>query len=715
MNQRVLSVLLVEDHHGDIQLVQEHLRDIKDADIRMTVVSDLNELAPILKITATDVILLDLGLPGCSGLETLVRLRAMAPGLPVIVLTGHDDGQLAERVIQKGAQDFVAKDELGKVRLERIIRNAVERHRIHTALQARLENHTIDQNFQNLIVQNMSEGVLVVDSEGIIEYANPAAGTLLNGQADRLIGAEFGFPISDECLIEVPPHMGSSETKYLEMHVVEPTNMPSLMRVVSLQDVSHHERTRAQLMHTAHHDSLTGVEVRRMFDKRLSRLIEKARRKQIETFVVMYVDCDNFKQVNDEYGHSIGDAVLQGIAEVLLNAVRPSDFIGRLGGDEFALGLEDINSISDAIGVADRIIAAVGDSIQVGNKQISTSVSIGLASYRQGHREPRDILRDADTALQFAKKRGKARYEVFDDGMSADQTLSEYFGTELTAALNSNQLDAMLQPIISAHNRAVVSFEAFLRWYRPNGTILYPSNFMDTVRSKGLSREIDSWVIERTGEIYRRDRILHQQIPAIGLHLNICAATLGNSEFLAWLTDSKEKTSQVRPLTFEVSEKDAEMMNLRKPEVWDLLYQNGINIHIDRFGTGSAPLALMQLPVVKEISIAPRLVKSILVDKASRQIVQSIIHAAHDLDKLVVAEGIENPEQFNYLSNVGCDLLQGHLISKPLDQSVIIDFLRDGNPWFKGESKRNDVKWPARSDSDYKKQQSCLIPAESDD
>ena len=419
-------------------------------------------------------------------------------------------------------------------------------------------------------------------------------------------------------------------------------------------------------------DTLTQLPNRRAFQQHLESAIKRSSRGK-ETIAVAFFELDNFKPINDTYGHHIGDEVLLTIAKRLNAAVRACDLVARLGGDEFIALIEEIKSEKDIVPIAERIIKAVREPLIINYHQISLSASVGIAVY------PRDgdidkLLICADAAMYRAKSDGKNQFRFFDAEieLASDQMLE--MQKDLRNAITNKEFRLYFQPKVDVNTQAPVGAEALIRWQHPTKGIIMPSAFISAAEKFGLLKQINDWVIEEACRTICR---LHSH----GIHLNI-SINLSSQQFRnPSLVDEIKATLHLyhlphTSLTFEITEAAA----IKNQALFDSLLtkfsEAGINTAIDDFGANPSSLAHLQNLKTDELKLDKAFIVDIGTNLQSRAVADAIIRLAHALGFIVVAEGVETEEQRLTLTELGCDQMQGYLFSHPMPEEKLVPLMK---------------------------------------
>lgn len=424
-----------------------------------------------------------------------------------------------------------------------------------------------------------------------------------------------------------------------------------------------------QLNELAFYDVLTGLVNRRLFIQQLEcelKLLSRSGNKA----ALMYLDMDDFKNVNDSLGHSAGDQLLIEVANRIKSSMRESDIICRLGGDEYAVLMMNLQSSNDSKIVANQIIERVREEILIEGRSLSVGLSIGITILPDDSMDLREILNNADMALYESKRLGKNRVTFFDYQMQQCSIERIQIENALKNAIKNDELELYYQPIIRLANRQIVMLEALLRWKHPEKGFIPPDQFISIAEQSGLIISIGDWVLESACTTIAH--AVQNQEACVPIAINISAKQLLNQNFAAEVKERLERYS-IDPAMLEMEITESIIMENMEDALKQLneLKEIGCRFSIDDFGTGYSSLAqLKQLPV-DSLKIDRSFVRDIEHDHHDRQIVEAVIAMAHSLGLEVIAEGVEDQYQLDFIDNAGCDLVQGYLFSKPVPYDEI--------------------------------------------
>ena len=687
-------LLLVEDDPDHAFLVRRQLG--AHPEIRLAVVHVTTAAEATTRLAVGDVgcVVVDLSLPDASGLEAVHALRAVDPTVPVVVLTGLDSHDLGLQALQAGAQDYLVKGRHAADAVPRSVLFAIERARRHDAErhQAQLGRQLAMRDVQLSEAQRLAR-------VGSWEWDVAACEVTWSDELLRLTGLRevSGVGSFDRYLAlvvaedrQAVAELFSSEAaargavtvrhrlvrpdgadRWVEGHMTASGWDDDLrpVRVIgTMQDVTQQKTTEERLQHQALHDSLTGLVNRGVLLDRLGRVLA-AGRDDGSLVALVFLDLDQFKWVNDSHNHSTGDRLLVDVARRMERAVRPTDTLARFGGDEFVVLCERVDADQGVLEVVDRLRAALDEPFALDvdpDAAVVITASMGVATARPGSGEdPELLVRDADIAMYRAKERGRARYEIFDEGMRERAAARLQTQRDLSLALQRDELEVHFQPVVDLRTGTVTGSEALVRWRHPVRGLLGPDEFIPHAEQTGLVVALGAVVLSRACAVtagWNRDR----QQP-LSVAVNLSARQLAHPQ-LADVVAEALIDSGLAPglLCLEVTE----TVIMEDPEASALVLAQlralGVRIAIDDFGTGYSSLAyLLSLPV-DLLKIDRSFVDAIDAGGTGTAIVTAILALARTLLLGVVAEGVETPGQRRVLAAVGVTSAQGWLWGRPV-------------------------------------------------
>jgi len=430
----------------------------------------------------------------------------------------------------------------------------------------------------------------------------------------------------------------------------------------------------------AYHDPLTGLPNRLSFINKVNKIIEEVN--QPNKLAVLFIDLDRFKKVNDSLGHDIGDLLLQAVAERLQDIVKhlreehccTGCEVFRVGGDEFTVILRNSAHAAD---VAKLIIESISKPLTIIDRLFFVTVSIGISTYPKDGEEINTLLRNADTAMYAAKELGKNQYQYYKKDMNDRAEELLLLEAELCQAVERQELELYYQPQLDMNSEDIIGYEALIRWNHPRLGLVPPGDFIPIAEESGLIIAIGEWVLKQACKI---NKLLQDKgLPLIPIAVNISAKQFLQSDFVTTVKQALlEANLEPHFLELEITESvamdDIEMVI----SILQQLRSVGVLVSIDDFGTGYSSLSnFRQLPINK-LKIDRSFIERLTFDQKDNAIVTSIINMAHSLDLSVIAEGVEDHDQYNILNKYKCNAIQGYLISKPVPLDALVTLLEIG-------------------------------------
>jgi diguanylate cyclase (GGDEF)-like protein/PAS domain S-box-containing protein len=544
------------------------------------------------------------------------------------------------------------------------------------------------------IFDRAASGIVLFDpaSRRIVD-ANPQAQRLVGASLDELrrrdVATIFDTPVSlapgthGDIADSRPAQVmrGDGERRDVEFSIADLDPDTGRVHAMLLQDISHRREAerRAQehqlsLQHLATHDALTGLPNRAYLNDELPRLIDEAARRG-DSLSILYIDCDNFKNINDSRGHSIGDDYLRSVARRLRDSIASPDLVVRMGGDEFLVVTRHYGLEPDSAAIAERVAAALKKPVRLGEATYSATTSIGLSVYPRDATTMSELLRSADIALYEAKARGRDNVQMFDAAMNKRVHTRLALEQDLRSAVNRDAIEIHLQPIVDIRTGRLVSFEALARWNDPRHGAVPPLAFIEVAEASDLIVELGECVFRNVArQIATWQRAGLKPVPVA---VNVSAKQLKRSNLperlvaIAHEFDIAPHQLEIE-LTESVAMQDSEQHVTKLHALRDL----GVRVSVDDFGTGYSSLAYLRNLPIDYLKIDRTFVRDMNVDRNDAAIVRAIISMAQSLHLGTVAEGIETREHASQLLALGCSTGQGFFFSKPMPAHETHELLR---------------------------------------
>jgi diguanylate cyclase (GGDEF)-like protein/PAS domain S-box-containing protein len=679
-------VLVLEDNLGDLRLLREMIADAGEMRFRLSAFSRLMEALEVLDDEPYDLILADLNVPDSSGLGTFQSLQERAPDTPVILVTGNSDESIALAAVASGAQDYLVKDGLDARVLARAMMYAVERNRVEqerrqlvTILEATPDVvWTTSPDGQVRFLNRAGRAVLGLNSAAnlgsidVTEHFVPWAARLVRDQA-------IPSAIRDGVWLGETAFLGPdrAEIPMSQIIIAHRSNSGRLMFLSTIaRDIRERKRSEERLARLARFDALTGLPNRDLFRDRLTQGMHRARRHN-RLLALLFIDLDNFKDVNDTLGHSAGDQLLQEVGRRLSRCLRGQDTVGRLGGDEFTVLIEDLASIEPLQVVLDKLLHELAICVPLGGTEVFVTASIGVTLYPIGDADTEALLKQADAAMYQAKSHGRNNYQFYSHELQVRIARRLSLSNDMRRAVERGEFTLEYQPQVDVITGRVACVEALVRWNHPRDGLIAPADFIPIAEQTGQIGALGNWVLHAACRQCGQWRA--GGFPEARVSVNVSARQFRLTNMVAVVGNAlAEARLDAEALELEITE-GLMMENLNAVEgVLRELKDMGVTIAVDDFGTGYSSLAYLKHLPLHCLKIDRSFVRDLPHDADSAAIARSILAMAHHLNLSVIAEGVETREQYDFLVNEGCDAVQGYLFARPLPAPAMEMLLRDG-------------------------------------
>jgi len=433
-----------------------------------------------------------------------------------------------------------------------------------------------------------------------------------------------------------------------------------------------HDARRLEFL--AHHDTLTGLPNRAMFSERAREAVAHARRHQ-KTAALLFIDLDNFKTVNDTLGHEVGDALLKIISSRLKASVRGDDFIARIGGDEFCVLLQDIADPREAAAVAQKLLHELGKSYRIGEHQVSSGASVGIACVPQDGEDVATLLRLADLAMYRAKDLGRNGYQFFSAMLNEDAAAAAALVEELRQGIERGELFLVYQPRFDIATRQIVGAEALLRWRHPKYGVLAPESFLPLADDTGLLVPIGAWALREACTQGRR--WIDEGITPLSVVVNVSSRQLRDGRLAEQVQSALEASRlPAESLVVEVPETVVRHVSDSLESSLIAVTNQGARLGVDDFGTGYAALPTLQRLRASTVCIDRKLIAGIPQETERAGLARALIALARGMNFDVVAKGVESQAQREFLAEAGCRVCQGDLFAPPNAPDALAEMLR---------------------------------------
>lgn len=572
-----------------------------------------------------------------------------------------------------------------------IIRDISERKRAEATIRDREEQLDLYAK----VFEHSGEGIMICDSKNRIVAVNSGFTRLTGYCIDDLQGKNPSVLASGETPRDTYRELWSSIKRddywqgevlnrrkdgtllpeWLNISVVRNDKGKRSHFIAAFTDISELKAAESEIRYLAHHDALTGLLNRYSLQSRLEQALSTVRREQ-QMLAVLLLDLDQFKSINDTLGHAMGDKLLKLVAQRLHDSVRDSDIVSRLGGDEFVIVLTDLGgaSASAALRVADKIRRALAQPYFIDTEVLHITPSIGLAVYPSDGGDCETLVKNADVAMYHAKAQGRNNIQFFNPQMNQAAMERSRMSQALRVALDEGQFELHYQAQLDTRSRAVVGFEALIRWRHPVEGLISPQEFIPVAEDTSLILPLGEWVLDEACRQLREWQ--DAGMNGVTMAINLSAHQLRSPKLVSHVAATLEKHRlQGADIELEITESVA----MHNPEAsikqLQALRNLGLRLSIDDFGTGYSSLSYLKLLPIQTLKLDRSFVRDIETDVNNVIICTTTIALAHSLGLKVVGEGVETTAQHNLLKAHGCDLVQGFLFSKPLTAALVPGFV----------------------------------------
>ncbi len=649
-------------------------------------------------------VLLDVEMPGIDGFEVCKRLRQVwdMTNVPVIMVTGMDDLASINRAYDSGANDFVAKP------INWPILGHRARYVWRSAQAARQLNDLKEK--QAAIMEAIPDMIFVMDRHGVyLDYKEGFATSALVPPA-QFLGKNMAdiLPADTASLIQLhidqAMQQGNLQSVVYKLpmsdgfHHYEARIAPigADKVVIVVRDITAQKLNEDRIRRLAYFDTLTGMPNRQSFLERLDSELLRAHRNK-RRVALLFLDLDGFKRINDTLGHSVGDYLLQAVAERMKEKLRTGDFVSRpalddsslhfarLGGDEFTVVLPDVDDIQTVSRVSERLLALLAQPFLIGTQEIAVTSSIGIAVYPADGEDGATLLKHADTAMYHAKDQGRNNWQMYDQSLTTRTSVRLALESDIRKGLERSEFHLLYQPQVDTASGRIVGVEALIRWKHPEHGVVSPANFIPVAEESGLIVPMGEWVLHEACSQVCRWQAQGMKSPRVAV--NISARQLRSARFLDTVTETISATG-IAPDLLELELTESILMDPEARQVQGLyrLQQLGVHFSIDDFGTGYSSLSYIKRFPIGMLKIDQSFVRGLPDSVNDAGIATAVIAMAHNMQLEVIAEGVETVAQLEFLRQANCPKVQGYLFSRPLPANDIEALLRIGRidlPGFK--------------------------------
>lgn len=694
-----LRALYVEDNRQDADLTARALARATppiELDVADTVRGALEKLAQ--GADRYHWVLFDLSLPDGDGLEVLRHLREQHLPLPAIAVTGSGDEQSVIHALKLGADDYLIKHGNYLDTLPATLHQALARSHLYGGRHEKplrilyVENDPQDSDLTRMHLAHHAPHL----SLSLLDDPSRLTETLRQGPAVDVLLFDYNLRETDaltltrqlrqELALDLPVVIvtgkgsGPVAAEALRLGVTDYLikDRDYLQRLPAVLEFAYARaelmRERARLEHLAMHDRVTGLNSREYFIEK-SRDILRLASTRGEQCAMLLIDLDDFKDINDTFGHDCGDEVLQQVAERCLTLLRENDLACRLGGDEFAICLAGGLEADTVTDICERLLQRMRQGVAVQGHSVRLTASIGISLFPNDAQNIETLIRYADLAMYKAKSSGRSQYCLFTPALQEEVERRFHLGIELQTAIERGELYLLYQPLWKIRERRLVGVEALLRWKHPSMGNIPPDVFIPIAEQSGLINRLGDWVLDTACAQLRAWR--DNGLGGMTLAVNISAAQFRQPDFVdrlcALLARHGVPASDIElELTESLLAEDSDTFR----DALRQLGEHGLHMAIDDFGTGYSSLSYLRRLPVRTIKVDRSFVEDLPDSNDAATITTAIIAMAHAMGCQVVAEGVETEAQLTFLAGAGCEVAQGYLLARPLPAEQIAPLAR---------------------------------------
>jgi diguanylate cyclase (GGDEF)-like protein/PAS domain S-box-containing protein len=558
-------------------------------------------------------------------------------------------------------------------------------------MRQKLRQSTITNDYLNTVLNSMNDAVLVTSPDGIIKRANDAAVRLFGYREAEIAGQPFVTLIAQNEREAFSLEASGVETRETVIATRSGQTIPVSLSgapiaaddpqfqgtIFVVRNITDRKRAERRIRYLARYDALTKIPNRMQFQHMLQQAIARARRAE-RSIVMLYLDMDRFKEINDTFGHAAGDRTLEVLSERLTRILPREAVVGRLAGDEFALFIEGFaeaeHERTQAATLARMVLAEVGKAYYVDKQEVFLTASVGIALCPKDAENVIDLIRNADAAMYHSKQNGGNSFAFYSPEMNAAAVERLMLKSKLRRALERDELVMFYQPKVDLENGRIIGAEALLRWRLPGHGDIPPSQFIPLAEETNLILGIGEWVLNRVCSDYRR---WTEHIPIPGrVSINLSLKQLRQASFITRCR-SVFRRHDVSPTCFELEITETTLMAdpKRTVKLLNELHAMGLHLSIDDFGTGYSSLSALQQFPIGTLKIDQSFVRDAAIDSDDATIVRTIIDMGKALEVEVIAEGVETEEQLNFLRSRGCHFAQGRLFGDAMSGEAFLALL----------------------------------------
>ena len=550
-----------------------------------------------------------------------------------------------------------------------------------------------------LIAENTTDLISLIEVDGTFQYASPSFEAILkydlssirhltlfemiHPDDQELVNKEIRiFCKRKKTVRHIEIRIRDNKGEYIDIEasfsVIDKSSFSKNdLILVVMRDIRFRKIFEQKIYHLAFHDSLTNLPNRRSFMNELNReILDRKHRASSTKMSVLFIDLDNFKSINDQWGHDVGDQVLIEAARNIKDAINPSDLVGRVGGDEFIVLLRDIKDEEDLIKYVTRILTKFNTPISISGQEYIMTCSIGVATYPNDGDTSRELIKNADDALYNVKNKGKNHYLFFNSKIKNESLERRLLENALRMAIKDEQFYLEYQPKLNLSTQKLIGMEALVRWKHPELGTISPGKFISLAEETGLIVPLGEWILRESCRQMKKWQ--EKGYRSLVISVNVSIRQLEDATFIDTVKNILKETD-LDPKWLEMEVTESVFMDVNDAaSILEQIRQLGIQISIDDFGTGYSSLSYLKHLPIDTLKVDASFIRDIHVNEESRAIVKSVLTLATTLGLNVIAEGIEIQEHVNELNKDGLLFGQGFYFSKPLNSQAFEEYLLKG-------------------------------------
>ncbi len=667
-------MLLIEVKETDSRQIRAYFAQVESPQVEFIHIESHAFMPTVYEMDCVDVILLPRKIHNDQHIQEYVN--SLLDATIVVPMDNADISQIVQEIVHI----CLLKNQFNATLLEETIDYAQDRKQLTQTIDFMQQEMAASKDSLERLVANTNDGIVVVDSSGKVCLVNSTAHELLGESGTDILGLnDCDFNSGAKSEVGELNNVGGNRST--EIKVVNTQWQGESARMVFLRDVTEQKRALAELAQTrkteqffAYHDSLTSLPNRQLLMDRLGQTMARAKR-YAHQFAVLFIDMDGFQEINNSLGHEIGDAVLKKTADRLQKALRKSDTVARYGGDEFFVVLDRLTDSAVAYKVGRKFADLIAQPMQCGDYELNVSASVGISLFPDDGQKEGELMTRAVKAMYDAKREGPSGCRYFNKTLEESNGEIGIFEQSLDRAIRNGELTPYFQPQISLASGKIVGFEALVRWIHPEKGIIAPADFIPLAEKHGLINKIDEFMLRSACRQIKKWE--DSGYGALRISVNVNANLFRKKRLLKLIAEVIEETGLMpKQLCLEITETQV-MQNVENTiKILSKLRAMHVGLAIDDFGTGYSSLSYLKRFPVDILKIDRAFLEGVPNDHENVAITTAIVALAKSMALEVVAEGLEEPEQLEFLQNLNCDEVQGFLVGRPGSVDAITKLLR---------------------------------------